>query len=86
MFKEVKTKLENTTFEGYYDEKNELQYYTIRPCEGYKLHAKELDETVFDENGNETSEIKKGYTTAFTTVGINYNFAENPREIYAVKE
>ena len=65
---------------------NNIKAYKIRPCEGYKLHEKSRDEVVTDEYGNETGEIKKGYTTGVVTAGINYDFEKNPREIYAKLE
>lgn len=58
--------------------------YKIRPADGYKLHEKNLDEPVFDENGNETNKIKLGYTTRFTTVDANYDWEKNERKIYAI--
>ena len=65
---------------------NNNKAYKIRPEEGYKLHEKSRDEVVTDENGNETGEIKKGFTTGVVTAGINYDFEKNEREIYAEKE
>ena len=67
------------------NERGETVSYTILPCDGYKLHEKSRDEIVADEYGNETGEIIKGYTSGLVTVLANYDFEENPREIYAVK-
>lgn len=86
MSEKIVTLIENTVVEVKKNIKGEIFAYKISPCEGYKLHAKHLDEPIFDDNGNETGGIKKGYTKAFATVEANYDFKENPREIYAVKE
>lgn len=60
--------------------------YTITPKEGYKLHAKELDEKDFDEETMMvTDEIVPGFTTGTKTCHINYDFEENPRKFYAVE-
>lgn len=62
----------------------ETAYY-ITPKEGYKLHAKELDEIGFDEETmTETEEIIPGYTLGIKTCHIDYDFEENPREFYTV--
>lgn len=65
---------------------NNNKAYKIRPKKGYKLHEKSRDEAVIDENGNETGEIKLGYTSGIVTTGAEYDFEKNPREIYAVEE
>ena len=65
---------------------NKGNYLTIIAKDGYKLHDINRDETVIDENGNETGEIIKGYTKGIVTVFTDYDFEENPREIYAVSE
>lgn len=84
MYKDIETLIENTTMKGRYNNKGELINYVISPLEGYKLHEKSRDEIVPDENGNETGDVKKGYTEGIVTMLANYNFIENPREIYAV--
>lgn len=84
MYKNIETKIENTVMKERYNDKGELINYVISPEEGYKLHEKSRDEILLDENGNETGEIKKGYTEGIVTVLANYDFKENPREIYAV--
>lgn len=58
--------------------------YEIYPKEGYKLHEKSRDEVVTDAYGNETGEIKLGYTFGVVTALADYDFETNPREIYAV--
>ena len=65
---------------------NNNKAYKIYPVNGYKLHEKSRDEAVVDENGNETGEIKRGYTLGVVTTGANYDFEKNEREIYAVEE
>ena len=65
---------------------NNNKVYKIYPEEGYKLHEKNRDEIVIDENGNETGEIKKGYTLEVIIVGGNYDFEKNDREIYAIEK
>ncbi len=87
MYKEIEALIENTKFEARIDENENIISYRISPIEGYKLHEKTLDEPVVDEETmQETGEIKKGYTKSFVTAGYNYDFEENEREIYAVKE
>lgn len=77
---------ENTTMKAYYNSSNVLRAYYIAPIEGYVLHYKELDQPELDENLNETGNILKGYIPypSSMTVGYNYDFEANPREIYAV--
>lgn len=77
--------IENTTIKEL-KINGELKAYEIYPKEGYKLHEKSRDEVVIDENGNETGEIKLGYTFEYVTVLADYDFKENPREIYAVEK
>lgn len=78
---------ENTTMEAFYNNENVLRSYYIAPIEGYLLHDTQYDFDVYDdETGEPTGEVKKGYIPypASVTVGYNYNFEANPREIYAV--
>lgn len=86
MYKDIETKIENTVMQERYNDNGELINYVISPEEGYKLHEKSRDEIVPDENGNETGDIKKGYTEGIVTVLVDYDFEKNDREIYAVKE
>ena len=83
MYKSTDAKIENTIFEARTDKSDKIVSYRISPAEGYKLHEISLDETVVDENGVETGEIKKGYTQAYTTAGVKYDFEKNTRQIYA---
>ena len=86
MYRDIETKIENTTMKERYNDNNELINYVISPVDGYVLHAKSRDEIILDENGNETGKVKLGYTRGIVTALVNYDFEENPREIYAVKE
>ena len=86
MYKDITPIIENTIMQERYNDNGEMVNYIISPKEGYLLHEKSRDEIVTDENGNETGEIKKGYTSGIVTVLANYDFEKNEREIYAVKE
>lgn len=87
MYKKIEPLIENTLCEAR-EKDGRVISYLIRPAEGYKLHEKTLYEyeVVIDEDGNETGEIEKGFTTSYVTCGANYDFEKNEREIYAVKE
>jgi len=79
--------IENAIIEEVKDKNTEkVRFYRIYPKEGYKLHEKSRDEVLPDETGNETGEIKSGYTSEVVTAMANYDFQKNEREIYAVKE
>ena len=88
MYKRIKTKLEHATFKARTDADGNILSYRISPNEGYRLHEITLDEKVCDEYGNETGEIKRGFTESYVTAGAEYDFAKNERQIYAkeVKE
>lgn len=86
MYKEITPIIENTVMQERYNDSGDLINYIISPIEGYLLHEKSRDEIVTDEEGNETGDVKKGYTSGIVTVLANYDFKANPREIYAVKE
>jgi hypothetical protein len=86
MYKDIKPIIKNTIMQERVNENGDVVNYTILPCDGYKLHEKSRDENITDEYGNETGKIKKGYTSGLVTVLANYDFKENIREIYAVKE
>lgn len=78
---------ENTTMQAYYNSENVLRGYDIRPCEGYVLHSSGLDfPEVDEETMTETGTILLGYTRGLVTVGYNYDFEANPRNIFAVLE
>ena len=84
-YKEIKESLiPNTSMKILLIDGVEVSYY-IEPLEGYKLHAKELDENVFDEElMMETDEIRLGFTTGIKTCLMGYDFEENPREFYTI--
>lgn len=57
----------------------------IAPAENYVLHDNNLDDNVFDEESRvPTVEIALGYKEGEISVGHDYDFNENPRELYAV--
>ena len=75
--------------EAYYNSSNVLRSYYIAPIEGYVLHSTGYDTEVFDEEtGEPTGEIIPGYIPypAYVSVGYNYDFDANPRQIYAVPQ
>ena len=86
MYKDITPIIENTVMQERYNETGKMINYIISPKEGFLLHEKSRDEIVLDESGNETGEIKKGYTKGIVTVLANYDFNENEREIYAKEE
>ena len=74
---------ENTTMKASYIG-DELIAYRIYPNEGYLLHTTSYDEPILDEEGNETGEVKKGYTEGFISLHYTYDFEANPFDVYAV--
>ena len=87
MFEKIEALIKNTTCEARKDTDGNVISYRIRPNKGYKLHEITLDRMVFDEETGEETDVKElGYTTAYVTAGASYDFKENVREIYAVKE
>lgn len=79
--------VENTRIEAYYNNENVLRVYYIYPNEGYVLHDTQYDTEVYDEEtGEPTGEILLGYIPypSFVSVGYNYNFETNPRQLYVV--
>lgn len=57
----------------------------IAPSENYILHDNNLDDIVYDEiTMMPTSDISLGYKEGEVSVRYDYNFAENPRELYTV--
>ena len=83
MYKRVKTKIEHATTKVRLDETGNMLSYIISPNEGYRLHEITLDEKVCDEHGNETGEVKHGFTESYVTAGAGYDFEMNERQIYA---
>ena len=86
MYKDTEPIIKNTAMKERYNESGEKINYILSPAQGYLLHEKSRDEAMFDENGNNMGEIKKGYTSGIVTVLANYDFDKNEREIYAVEE
>ena len=86
MYKDIEPIIKNTVMKERYNDNGDKVNYIISPQKGYLLHEKSRDEAIFDENGVDTGEIKKGYTSGIVTVLANYDFDKNEREIYAVKE
>ena len=86
MYKNIESLVGNTICEAR-EIDGKVISYRISPEKGYKLHEITLDENVVnEETGNETGEIKKGFTTSYITAGADYDFVKNDREIYAVKD
>ena len=86
MYKETESKIENTLFEMRKDTNGKVLSYRIRPANGYKLHEITLDENLLDDFGNETGEVKIGFTKSYITAGANYDFVKNERKIYAKED
>ena len=64
----------------------ELYTYHITPNEGYKLHDKDYDEAVTDEETyEETGEVTPGYRTSTASVKADYDWTENNREFYTAE-
>ncbi|MBR3592148.1 MAG: hypothetical protein IKL46_04785 [Clostridia bacterium] len=80
---EVTPIIPNTTMQMYTSISGNNTNYKITPISGYALHDKGRDRAIYDQNGNLVS-ITLGFTTVGTTCGINYDFVENPRELYTV--
>lgn len=85
MYKRIKTKIEHATTKARLDDDGNILSYRISPNEGYKLHEITLDEPDVDENGNETGEIRLGFTESYVTAGADYDFEKNEREIYVLE-
>ena len=76
---------ENTKSEKFYNENGEISTYRITPDDGYVIHNKFRDTPVIDEeSGMETGEVEKGYTESYIIIQSDYDFEENPYDIYAV--
>lgn len=55
--------------------------YDISPAEGYLLHN-----IVFDKYESDSKQlISRGYSPSSCSVGKDYDFEANPKEIYAIK-
>lgn len=82
MYKPIESLTDNTLCEAR-EKDGKVVSYRISPAEGYKLHHKTYDMPI-TENGIKTNKIKRGYTTRFITMGVNYNWETNPKQIYAI--
>lgn len=82
MYKPIESLTDNTLCEAR-EKDGKVVSYRISPAKGYKLHHKTYDMPI-TENGIKTNKIKRGYTTRFITMGVNYNWETNPKQIYAV--
>lgn len=84
---QVEPYYKNTTQEAYYsDTDGVLMSYVIAPIAGYVIHDNMYDEPVVNvETLEPTGEVRLGYTGGSISVGRNYDFAENTREVYAVQ-
>lgn len=59
-----------------------IKTFWITPIVNYVLHDNELDMPTIDMDDNET--LRLGYTGGTVSCASWYDFAENPREFYAV--
>jgi hypothetical protein len=76
---------DNTKTESFFDDSGEISAYRITPVDGYVIHTSLRDEAVIDEEtGMETGEVKKGYTASYILIQSNYDFEDNPYDIYAI--
>ena len=79
--------LENITVSPFYDNGGNHTQWELTPNEGHVLHDRLLD--IFEQFDEETGEglgepIRLNYYSGTRTVGVDYDFAANPREFYAV--
>lgn len=84
---ETESRYENTTMLEIRNKDNVLMGYDIAPIEGYVLHNSALDQYEYDLETDEQKElISHGYSYGSCSVNPDYDFDENPEEIYAIKE
>ena len=83
MLIDIEPKFDNTTAKASYNG-DDLIAYRIYPNEGYLLHTTSYDEPILDDEGNETGEVKKGYTEGFISLYHTYDFEKNPFDVYAI--
>lgn len=77
------TLIENTTMTILY--LNDVaSAYKIKASDGYVLHDNTLDSNIYDESYENVIGTNPGYSVGTCSCGINYDFAANPREFYAV--
>lgn len=60
-----------------------LIQYELYPASGYVLHVPNLDEIVYDDDGNPTDEVIPYYTYGGGTELPDYDFATNPENYHA---
>lgn len=76
-----------TATEYYHSSTGRFLGWNVTADPGYVLHEITHDMDVIDEEtGLPTGEVILGYTRATIFVGWNYDFENNPRQIYAVLE
>lgn len=76
------TLIPNTTVEKMFRDGVHRQH-RITPDDGYVLHNNVRDWTRQDEETGEEI-LYRGYSTVHSSVPANYDFSENPNELYAV--
>ena len=82
MYVKIDSLIENTECEARIENET-IVSYKIAPSDGYKLHEITLDTPKFDMEGNEIiGEIIRGFTKSYITIGPNYDFDINERQIY----
>lgn len=88
MFEKMKNSyFENTCTDAIKNEENQIIAYRITPDKGYMLHTIYHDKQIIDEEtGIETGEKTTGYTDSYIVISSDYDFEENPYDIYAVKK
>ena len=85
IYKDIEPLISNTEMQVREDENGEVISYRITPSKGYKLHTIHYDIQLFDsDTGEPIDEYELGYTTGTILVGNNYDFEENPFDIYSV--
>ena len=84
---ETESSYENTTMLEIRNKDNVLMGYDIAPVEGYVLHNSALDQYEYDlETDKQKELISHGYSYGSCSINPDYDFDENPEEIYAIKE
>lgn len=73
VFEPIATKIPRTTMTKVYID-GAPTYYHIQAVEGYALHDKVRDYSELDPGTMEETK-RLGYTTDYTTCGVNYNFS-----------
>lgn len=84
---EIEARYENTTMREIRNNDNVLTGYDISPIDRYVIHNAALDTYEYDpETGEQKELLTKGYSTSSCSIVPNYDFDENPDEIYAIKK